>query len=154
MPSEFKRALALSVAVFSRFALWPGGFANRFASADAQEDPAFWPYNELSGLKSTMVGQKQQGGLFLCTFWQMLSQNVRQRVKLYVVPRGIIHTGLDKLSISGDESKVTHDISWPSSLFNSLSCSDGRTHGKADARGAFAALTYWASILMLMSMVL
>jgi len=43
VPSEFKRALAFSVAVFSRFALWPGGFANRFASADAQEDPAFWP---------------------------------------------------------------------------------------------------------------
>lgn len=71
-----------------------------------------------------------------------------------MVPRGIIHTGLDKLSISGDERKVTHDIIWPSLLFNSLTCSDGITHGKADAWGAFAALTSWASILMLMSMVL
>lgn len=48
--SEFRRALAFFVAIFSRFSLWPGGFANRVASADAQlEDPAFWPY-ELSGL--------------------------------------------------------------------------------------------------------
>lgn len=74
-----------------------------------------------------------------------------QRIKPCTVPRGIIRKGLDKLSISGDECKV---IIWPSLLFISLTCSDGITHGKADAQGAFAALTSWASILMLMSMVL
>lgn len=30
---------------------------------------------------------------------------------------------------------------WPSLLFISLTCSDGITHGKADAQGEFAALT-------------
>lgn len=52
-----------------------------------------------------------------------------------MVPRGIIHKGLDKLSISGDERKVILDIIWPSFLFISLTCSDGITHGKADAQG-------------------
>lgn len=49
-------------------------------------------------------------------------------------PEASFIEGLDKLSISGDKCKVLLDIIWPSLLFISLTCSDGITHGKADAQ--------------------